>query len=92
MATAESLVGCRQYGRKKMGVFFRNEQGCTKARPLLLKEGAIDEEREGSQQRRFGRRLTGVPELVLDCTAILDALSCKKKPICVVNAKINRTY
>ena len=63
MATAESLVGCRQYGRKKMGVFFRNEQGCTKARPLLLKEGAVDEAYEASRERRFGSRLAGVPEL-----------------------------
>ena len=65
MATAESLVGCRQYGRKKMGVFFRNEQGCTKARPLLLKEGAVDEayDYEASRERRFGSRLAGVPEL-----------------------------
>ena len=79
MATVESLVGCYQRGRKKTGVFFRDEQGCTKARPLQLKEGTIDEAYEASQERRFGRQLTGVPELVLDCTMILDSpsASCK---------------
>ena len=51
MATVESLVGYYQlsdyqYGRKKMGVFFRDEQGCTKVRPLLLKEGTIDRRRQ----------------------------------------------
>ena len=91
MATVESLVGYYQlsdyqYGQKKMGVFFRDEQGCTKMRPLLLKEGTIDEAYEASQERCFGSHLTGVPELVLDCAVILDFPSAPRKPIYVVNA------
>ena len=100
MSSPESLVGYYQYqygSGKKMGVFYRDEQGCTKVHSLLVKEGTIDEEYERSQERCFGSQLRGVPELVLDCALSLDPpkhlswlLSCSSstgdvKPIYVVN-------
>ena len=55
MASPENLVGYYQYGSgKKMGVFYRDEQGCTKVHSLLVKEDTIDDEYERSQERCLG--------------------------------------
>ena len=66
IASPESLVGYYQYGsEKKMGVFYRDEQGCTNVHSLLPEEGIIDQEYERSQESCFGNQLRGVQELVL---------------------------